>query len=295
MTIENKYLLSLKKSLRKNAPVLLSFSASLYYRLFQLKDEKAYVKGHLESDLETPSLLLLSCNRAATQLVEEVLRKIYEYGGGKYVALNRYLFFTDKNAEDHMLDADHMKGLMDEKGFFFGQQGPFEDHSVFQDFKRVVMCRDPRDLLVSHFYSFTQAHVPRNKHFVQKMKEGQEMGLQKYVLLDEHVSYFKKCLEQAVLLRDQEGVLFCKYEDMMDDFASFQESCQELINGDINATLSAELNSMYKKPESNQSTDNTRHRRSGAWGQFRNALKPETIEKLNHEFKELLEALDYPI
>lgn len=295
MTIENKQLLAIKKRLRQSSPGLLSFGASLYYRLFHFKQEKAYMKGDLTTDLDEPSLILLSSNRAATQFVEDVLGKIYEDRGGKYIALNRYLFFFDKKNtirfEDHEVIVQQMKS----RGFFYGQQGPFTQHDVFKDFKKVVMVRDPRDLLVSHFFSFTYAHVPRNREFVEKIKKAKEMGIQKYVLLGENVSIFKKCLNQAIALRDKEDVLFYKYEDMMADFVVFQESCQQFINGEVKRELSEELNGMHKKPETNQSTDNTRHRRSGAWGQFKTALDPDVIEKLNEEFKDQLIALDYPV
>lgn len=295
MTIENKYLLALKKRLRHSAPGLLSYGASLYYRVFEFKEEKAYMKGGLKSDCDEASLILLSSNRAATQFIEDVLRKIYEYDGGKYVALNRYLFFFERKGEVPYLDPVWMEKYMKKSGYFYGQQGPFTNHEVFKGYKKVVMCRDPRDLLVSHFYSFTLAHVPRNKKFIQKVKEAQEMGLQRYVLLEEHISYFRSCLEQAVALRDQDEVFFYKYEDMMDDFSGFQEGCQKFINGTVVSNLSAEVEAMYKKPEAEQVTDNTRHRRSGAWGQYRKSLEPATIELLNKEFKDLLVALEYPL
>ena len=295
MTIENKYLLALKKRLRHSAPGLLSYGASLYYRVFEFKEEKAYMKGGLKSDCDEASLILLSSNRAATQFIEDVLRKIYEYDGGKYVALNRYLFFFERKGEVPYLDPVWMEKYMKKSGYFYGQQGPFTNHEVFKGYKKVVMCRDPRDLLVSHFYSFTKAHVPRNKEFIQKIKEAEDMGIQKYVLLDEHISGFRNSLKQAVALKDKEDVFFCKYEDMMEDFPSFQEECQKLINGTVDKELSYKLNALHKKPEVNKIADNTRHRRNGAWGQFKKALEPETIEKLNLEFGDLLTVLDYKI
>lgn len=295
MTIENKFLLKVKKQLRENAPSLLSSGAAMYHRLFVFKLEKAYMKGKLAGELDEPSLILLSSNRAATQFVEDVLAKIYTSNGGKHIALNRYLYFFDRNGYSSYLDAAVMASYMKPRGFFYGQQGPFDEHEVFKGYKKVVMVRDPRDLLVSHYFSFTHAHVPRNKEFVDKIKKAKEMGIEKYVLLEEHVSYFRNCLEQAVTLRGQDDVLFYKYEDMMDDFNKFHEACQYFVNGEVNEDLSRELSSMYKKPAEGQKTDNTRHRRSGTWGQFKHALEPSTIDKLNAEFGALLDALDYPL
>lgn len=295
MTIENKQLLAIKKKLREVSPGLLSIGAALYYKIFRFKLEKAYMKGKVTSDLAEPSLILLSSNRAATQFVEEVLGKIYKHAGGEYIALNRYLFFFDRKKTILLEDYKTMSELMRSRGFFFGQQGPFAKHEVFVGYKKVVMVRDPRDLLVSHFYSFAHAHIPRNQESVAKIKKAKEMGLQKYVLLDKNVSYFKQCINQAIVLRDQKDVLFYKYEDMMSDFVVFQETCQKFITGEVSKELSVELNAMHKKPEPDKIADNSRHRRSGAWGQFKIDLEPDVIEKLTEEFKDQLLALGYPV
>ena len=248
MTIENKYLLRVKKLLRDKNPVLLTSLASFYYGLVGFKLEKAYLKGRLRAQTQNPSLLLISCNRAATQFVEEVLKKIYEYDGGLHIALNRYLFFF--GAEHEALDdVGYMSQKMVPQGFFYGQQGPFHDHSIFDEYKMVVMSRDPRDLLVSHFHSFTKAHIPRDEKFVKKVEAAQRMGLQNYVLLPENIEYFTKSLEQSVRLRNQRNVLFYKYENMMDDFPAFQEACQQFIYGKVNPELSALINPLYRKPE----------------------------------------------
>jgi len=294
MTIENKYLLLFKKQLRERFPKLFAYGASLYFRTFKFSVEKAYMKGELKSTSMSPSLLLLSCNRAATQLVEDILRRIYERDKGQYIALNRYLFFFDRSEEEPFLDANKMSSMMKPEGFFFGQQGPFKEHQCFDDYKLVVMCRDPRDLLVSHFFSFSQAHVPKDDKFVQKVKEAREMGLQKYVLLEENIEYFESCLAQAIKLRNQSNVLFWKYEDMMDDFNSFQEACQNHIRDNVDDVLSEELNELHK-PAVKTTADNTRHRRSGAWGQFKKALDADTIETLNQRFAPYLEELGYPV
>jgi len=285
MTIENKYMLCIKKHMRAHFPGLLSKAAGIYYRNFKFEKEKMYIKGQLSSELDAPSLLLLSCNRAATQLVEDVLSRIYCSGGGCHIALNKYLFFS-KDDSIPFLDADYMLGLMQARGYFF---------DYFDRYKLVVMCRDPRDLLVSHFYSFTKAHVPRNKEFIEKMSVAKEMGIQKYVLEEEHINYFKTCLEQAVKLKDKENVLFCKYEDMMDDFDSFQSDCQQFINGEINSKLSEELNALHQPAVITEQADHRRHRRSGAWGQFKKVLDPEVIEQLNMIFGELLQELEYEL
>ncbi len=91
------------------------------------------MKGKLKSTLDEPSLILLSSNRAATQLVEDVLSKIYDHCGVTYIALNRFLFFFERGGKSSYLNPSVMVKRMKSHWFFFGQQRPLTDHEVFKD------------------------------------------------------------------------------------------------------------------------------------------------------------------
>jgi len=293
MTVENSLVLAVKRAVRERVPVLLPVAGRLYASTFGFRRERAYLRGRLKTDCEQPSLVLLSCNRAATQFTEDVLAAIYRKAGGRYVALNRYLFFADRDADRHFLDAEHMRALMRPTGYFFGQQGPFEDCGFLEEFKAVAMVRDPRDLVVSSFFSVTRSHVLRNRDDVRRIREAREAGIQRYVQGEQLLAYYEACLRQNLRLREKENVLCWRYEDMMERFGEFEASCQEFILGEARPELSAELGGRFKGTVTDGGEDAGRHRRSGRWGQFRTALEPETIRRLNARFEPLLDAFGY--
>lgn len=293
MTIENKSILSIKSFVRKRAPFLLSYTGRLYAQTLGFKDERNYLKNGITGGIDSPSLILLSSNRCATQFIESVLAKIYASKGGQYIGLNRYLFFADKDAKSHLLDPHYMSGLMTDKGAFFGQQGPFEDHECFDAFQMINIIRDPRDLLVSNFHSISSAHVPKDKEFVDRIKRVQEMGLQKFALDDEFIEPIESAMKQALRLQERDNVLFYRYEDMMDDFESFATSCQKFIVGAADEKMTKGLMEMHRGPASEPTEATGRHRRSGRWGQFLKALDADVQEVLNKRFEPYLAAFGY--
>lgn len=295
MSLENPFLLSCKAIIRKRFPLLLSHAGRAYAKSVGFQSEKAFLKDRLQTNKELKSLVLLSCNRAATQFTEDVLSRIYESAGGKHVALNRYLFFAQTKEGRDMRSESQMGELLRPKGYFFGQQGPFVDPSFLKDYLIVAMVRDPRDLLVSHFYSMTNAHVPRDQTFVKRAKKARKQGLQAYVQEEEIISYFEDCLKQALLLKGVDGVLTYRYEDMMSNYTQFHEKCQQLVCGKVSESLSTELEQLYKQPVTKNKEHQGRHRRSGAWGQYKGELDADVIAKLNERFGPLLVQFGYDV
>ena len=264
-----------------------------YARHVGFKEVRDYLKGELASESEQPSLILLSTNRSATQFVESVLAKIYEHQSGLYLPLNRYLFFADAEAEAHVLDGSHMRNLLKDRGFFFGQQGPFDDLSLFDGFQKVNVVRDPRDLVVSNYHSIASAHAPRDRAFIEKIKRVQELGLQKFARSEEFLEPIQRAFLQALALKDRDDVLAWRYEDLMEDFEGFESSCQRFILGEIDEDLSQEIRGMHLGSVQGEGEEKSRHRRSGRWGQFKTSLEPEVVAHLNEVFAPFLEAFGY--
>ena len=295
MNIENQPVLRLKGFVRKKCRLLIAAAGRFYARNLGFRDVREYLAGQVKSERESSSLILLSTNRSATQFVESVLAKIYSEQGGVYIPLNRYLFFADDDAEKNVLDSHHMHGLMKDEGFFFGQQGPFHQLDLFGNYQKVCVIRDPRDLIVSNYHSIASAHAPRDKAFIEKIHRVQALGLQKFAKEEEFLKPIDSALEQARKMREQDRVLFWRYEDIMDDFEKFEESCQRFINGAVNRKLSEEVRALHLGSVGGGVEVEGRHRRSGQWGQFKKSLDPDIVEWLNQRFSLYLKEFGYHV
>jgi len=295
MSIENKNLLKIKSLLRKKCPIAISLVGRFYAKYIGFRDVRSYLSKRNYDASAPDSLILFSTNRSATQFVESVLAKIYTQGIGVYIPLNKYLFFADRNADEHFLDANYMREMMETRGYFYGQQGPFSDLKPFQGFHKIAVIRDPRDLVVSTYHSIASAHVPRDQAFVDKIKHVRQLGLESFSREEKYIQPIENALRQAIILKEDESTLFWRYEDLMEDFDGFQNSCQEFINGKVDDNLSREILKMHLGSVNDGKQVEGRHRRSGEWGQFKKALTPETVSFLNEKFSPYLERLGYNI
>lgn len=169
---------------------------------------------------------------------------------------------------------------------------PVSNSDFIQDKIAIFLVRDPRDILVSAYYSFGYTHglssVPEIQEEQEKTKsEIQSQTIDEYAMKSAHriLSHFEtvdklsKACNRSVIL---------KYEDMVDNWDFFAKNLTKYI--DINQTVIAQI---YEKSRPMEKEDITSHRRSGKTGDFRSKLKAETIISLNTTFKAILERFQY--
>ena len=165
--------------------------------------------------------------------------------------------------------------------------------------KCVLLIRDPRDALVSEFYSFGG---PWGSHRVPK--ENSEAALKRRAArpeygkpIDEYVlaaafrhqhklAVYRKHLNfDNTLVRKYEDVYFDKLKFLTEVFAHFG------ITVDT-ATLkrAAERNDIRPEQE-----DPSKHIRKGTPGDHREKLKPETIQQLNELFRQICSWYGYTL
>lgn len=165
-----------------------------------------------------------------------------------------------------------------------------------QDFVRdkpcLFMVRDPRDILVSSYYSsaFTHPLSPVAEIREQQLRERAEvqaMTLDDYALLqaEERRRDFA-CLHDLYTACSR-GVLL-RYEDMVEDFDGFAEGLCTYL--DIRPRV---LRNLERRSRPRRNADTSQHRRSGKTRQFRDTLSPETISRLNEQFGETLRLFGY--
>lgn len=156
----------------------------------------------------------------------------------------------------------------------------------------LFFIRDPRDILVSSYYSFGFSHplspVPQiREHQIREREEIQAMTLDEYALsqVEERRANFTCLHELHAACR--RGVLL-RYEDMVHDFDRFAADLCTYVQ--IKSRVLCDLERLSRpKPQ----IDPSQHRRSGRTGQFRAALRKETVTSLNEHLGDTLELFGY--
>jgi hypothetical protein len=156
----------------------------------------------------------------------------------------------------------------------------------------IFMIRDPRDILISAYYSFGYTHGFSPVEEIRKRQVDMRNELQSKTI-DEYA------LERAVSIRDNfetvdrlshacERSVVLRYEDMIDNWELFASDLTKYIT-----IKPAVLRQIYDKSRPREKEVLSSHRRSGQVGDFRRKLKPETIRSLDATFAAVLERFRY--
>ena len=170
--------------------------------------------------------------------------------------------------------------------------GPTTEHAFIRNKIALFFVRDPRDILISAYYSFGGTHglspvKELRERQLARMQAIQAQSLDEYVLnaATQQVQTFATLYELAHAC--ERGVIL-KYEDMIDRFDLFSTQLRSQIQ--VSPKVVREI---YRRSRPKQTEDPTSHRRSGRVGGFRGKLKAETIAALNHKLADMLQKFAY--
>ena len=167
----------------------------------------------------------------------------------------------------------------------------------------VLHLRDPRDVLVSQFYSHAYSHqlTDGKEKFPIPRREALEIGIDKYVFKE--ADKFHKTYENYIdNLLGKENVIFVKYEEMITDFRSWLSKVIVPFNLDNQDKIIEMLCTKYKDEFKIRNkffrlfkSDKYHHKRQIVPGDYKDKLQPETISILNEKFLNILNKLEYQV
>jgi hypothetical protein len=165
-------------------------------------------------------------------------------------------------------------------------------YEFVRDKLAIFLIRDPRDILVSQYYSFGFSHSlspdtkTQNRQRSQRAKI-QAMTLEEYVV-NEAPSikrYFNIAYELSKSCK--RGVIL-KYEDMIDNYEQFSRDLSQVLK--ISNKVKDQI---FLRTRPKAAEDISSHRRSGRPGQFRSRLNQKIIKRLNMILNPTLNLFNY--
>ena len=165
--------------------------------------------------------------------------------------------------------------------------------------QHIFHLRDPRDILVSEYFSIAFIHPLQTEKLRQRRAAAQKMTVDEYVLHQPDFSESPLELEFVPLMqrvRDpHETDIFVKYETMVTRFHQWALAVVKPFGFRSSQWTTAGLAWKYRrefKPGRN-SQGKLSHKRQITPGDFRRKLAPETVEVLNRRFATILDAFAY--
>lgn len=261
--------------------------------------EKLLLWGLHRSYSKQKSILHFSFNKAATQTVKKLLIECGRQNGLTPALLHDYAFHHSMPFLDH-LDSEGMKKyahLFKSNGYVytvFG--GMIEGIPSLEEFKVVLVVRDPRDILVSDYYSIAYSHaIPdgeKKEVYLSRREKALATKLDEYVL--QSAPKLQSVFERYAihLFPVCSGVHVARYEDMVENFPEWLDSLVSACGMEISKSFRQDLlaNHEARRPKGENIQ---KHLRKGMPGEHREKLRSETIEQLNQTFKESLTRFNY--
>ena len=273
----------------------------MFRRLFfdPFRVEKALLSGRHRRPSTRPSILHFSFNKAATQTIKKLLIDCGRKNGFIPVLLHDYAFHHSMPFLDH-LNSEEMKRyshLFIPEGYVytvFG--GMILGIPALHRFKVVLVVRDPRDILVSDYYSIGYSHaIPEGEKkelYLSRRESALASNLDEYVLnnAEKLRSIFEK-YEQH-LFPNCAQVHVARYEDMVEDFACWLDALLAATGMELPNSMRIKLIRTHEERRP-QGENIHKHLRKGMPGEHKEKLLAETIEKLNCIFEVPLSRFNY--
>ncbi len=291
------------KTLKDQAkPLITKFAPARNFLIArQFGVELELLKGTHKNTNQHPSVLHFSVNKSATQYVKSVIRQCSSANGLVNVGMNEYAFKSDfpylnKLSAEEMQQYHH---VFKPQGYTYSVFGGMIDGIPNLDqYLVVLMVRDPRDVLVSGYYSVAYSHpepaygTEKYKNFLNDRAFAQQATVDEYAIAQCDRVYATYERYRTLLLNRHPNAYITKYEDMVSDFGSWLQSvadyCQFELSDNLRNQLIEENEKLRPKSE-----DVKKHIRKGKAGDYKEKLKPETVDHIESKLSTLLTAFGY--
>ncbi|WP_036484016.1 sulfotransferase domain-containing protein [Myxosarcina sp. GI1] len=284
-------------------------------RIPVLKDtyhEYSYIKKHYreislidfnlkKKNSEVQSTLLFTSPKCASVYLGEVMKRITANTQVTTIDLETHLNklnISIWDAKEH--ERAKISNAFVPHGYFYCplRYGKFLDFIPnLENYKILLVLRDPRDVLTSQYFSFGFSHsMPVNEklkeNFLKKRQMIKTNNIDDYVL-QKAGELSKKYRAYIETLVGRSNVKFLTYESMVCDFHNWMDAVVEFLPFKADPET---ISNLIQEANFDVSQENIySHKRQVLPGDHRRKLKSETIEILNKEFHDVLVTLNYDI
>lgn len=248
-------------------------------------------------NLHAPSAYVFSLPKAGSVLLDSIMRALSDYVGLTYVSLMGHFFELGLAERD--VPASVSKVFVDH-GYCFGGFRAYPktfDIPNLATRKSILLLRDPRDMLVSHYFSMRSSHADPGKilttsrQSLPRRERARVMGVDEYAI--DLASYYVRQLSRYidVLEANRDTFTVFRYEDVIFNKRAWVADICNAFGWDVSERARyriADKNDFVPRAE-----NEAKHIRQVAPGDGMRKLKPETIEKLNQMFENQLNYFGY--
>lgn len=269
--------------------------ANFCHSRIRYRKERALLKGRGFPSSNRRSVLFFTTHKCASTYVPKCLKYLNKrYLGMTHVDLETYIWnYSNENVHRYL--ADHSETLFVKKGMIYAPLRGYIQISELNDYRAILFLRDPRDMLVSQYYSVGFNHTlpsdpGRREHFLNRRNRANATDINAYVLnfSDQFLRIYEEYCENLV---GDPSVVLLRYEVFANDFEYWIRQLATAL--DLELSDNDRMNLWRLKGGALPSKENRYlHVRRGEPGDFRNKLSEETQARLTERFSHVLTTLE---
>lgn len=279
----------LNKSISKNRFVSIIYVNVLpIIKYFYFKEERKLVSGSSIPISDNNSVLFFTSHKCASTLINNILTDVSILNN--LIPIRLANFLPGAGRDKSLFNQKFLNSAFKDKGYYYGAFRMLYDIPHLEKYKIILVLRDPRDVLTSHYFSTAFNHpLARNKTILER-DLALNMSIDEYVLKYSD-SFLKVYEDYMTKLSGLSNVLFLKYEDMITNFEPWINRLALHINVDPNSSVIqnyiSQTSFVVTKEDKNSFVRNIKS------GDHLNKLSPETIKILNERFDKVLKFYGY--
>jgi hypothetical protein len=233
-------------------------------------------------------------HKAGSVFVDQVLRQLALSAGMEHVDLAFQAFQT--GASEHLYCVDHANVLSRSRCYFGPFRGPYiRKMRGLERLRLVAQVRDPRDCIVSLYYSLKYSHPapalgPARETYERNMDYIESANLDNFVRRQARQYAVRMQVLQTVLRRTQKNLLL-HYESMVSAPLEWLSLLCTFLQVDLPPRLADWVSREMCTKDLLE--DVSRHKRQVLPGDFRRKLSVSMQDELTSMLRPHLDAFDY--
>lgn len=238
------------------------------------------------------SFFVFAMHKSGSTLLNNMLSKILDAAGIAQMAIPDLAFMAGLPGNEILNPQD----VIFERGYCYRGYRSFPEYLHRFDLsanKKILLIRDPRDMVVSFYFSCAQSHVvpeagPMRDQLISQRKQAEQARIDEFCLANiaDFIGEFKgyeHLLDSNLRIYRYEDVIFNK-RSWLQDMLSY---LQIAVAADLIHSVADENNIIPLNERPDQ------HIRQVYPGNFRKHLQPGTILELNAMLEPILRRYDY--
>jgi hypothetical protein len=241
------------------------------------------------------AVLAVAFTKSGSVMLDGILQELCSVGHRSYVRVETELFTL--GLQVRKFDSA-IACMIHESGYVYGVfrtalNGFFSE--TVDNLVRLFLIRDPRDAIVSYYFSMKNSHALPARGDIRESLVQQRTDLESIDLEDAILSnrfgYFFDEIERIALLSQRSGAIIYRYEDIVFLKEKWIRDLAIRICVELNENTLRKLLKRFDIVPSREDVNN--HVRQVTPGDYRRKLSPKAIAHLEQRYSKLFEQLGY--